>query len=177
MSITIESLNLHNLHHAGQCDSTFTVTSKLILGATDNHLHYTIEPVASYQKQYPSEITDYSTYSNNPDQVVFLAYLDNHTAGELILKCNWNNYAWIDNLVVDTAHRRRGIAQELIKTAIAWARKKQLPGLMLETQNNNVPACLLYERCGFKLSGFDTQLYKALHPDTDEIALFWYLIF
>jgi streptothricin acetyltransferase len=177
MSITIEPLNPHNLHHAGRCNSIFTVTSKLILSATNNHLHYTIEPGAPYQKQYPSEITDYSTYINNPDQAVFIAYFNSQPAGELILKRNWNNYAWIDNLVVDITYRRRGIARELIDQAITWTHEKQLPGLMLETQNNNVAACLLYERCGFKLCGFDTQLYKALHPDTDEIALFWYLIF
>jgi streptothricin acetyltransferase len=48
---------------------------------------------------------------------------------------------------------------------------------MLETQNNNVAACRLYESGGFQLAGFDRCLYKGLHPDTDEIALYWYLVF
>jgi streptothricin acetyltransferase len=47
---------------------------------------------------------------------------------------------------------------------------------MLETQNDNVPACLFYERCGFTLAGFDRNLYRALRPDTEEIALYWYLL-
>jgi hypothetical protein len=49
--------------------------------------------------------------------------------------------------------------------------------MMLETQDNNVAGCRLYANCGFELRGFDTHLYKALDPDTDEIALYWYLIF
>ena len=57
------------------------------------------------------------------------------------------------------------------------AKEKGFPGLMLETQDNNVAACRLYARCGFELRGFDTHLYKALDPSSDEIALYWYLIF
>jgi streptothricin acetyltransferase len=47
---------------------------------------------------------------------------------------------------------------------------------MLETQNNNVGACKLYEACGFTLGGFDRYLYRGEMPDTREIALFWYLM-
>ena len=48
---------------------------------------------------------------------------------------------------------------------------------MLETQNINVAACLFYARCGFVLGGYDRFLYRGLTPETDEIALYWYLIF
>jgi ribosomal protein S18 acetylase RimI-like enzyme len=64
-----------------------------------------------------------------------------------------------------------------VQQAIAWAQDRQLPGVMLETQNINVAACRLYERCGFTLGGFDRYLYQGLHPDTEEIALYWYLVF
>jgi hypothetical protein len=49
--------------------------------------------------------------------------------------------------------------------------------MMLETQDNNVLGCRLYASCGFELRGFDTHLYKGLDPSSDEIALYWYLIF
>jgi len=42
---------------------------------------------------------------------------------------------------------------------------------------DEVQACKLYESCGFELRGFDTHLYKAFDPATDEMALYWYLIF
>ena len=64
-----------------------------------------------------------------------------------------------------------------MQKAVEWAKVKRLPGIMLETQNNNVTACRFYENFGFKLRGFDTYLYKGLTPATDEIALYWYLIF
>lgn len=47
-----------------------------------------------------------------------------------------------------------------------------MPGIMLETQNNNVAACKFYEKCGF-----DFLVYKGLDMQNDEVALYWYLHF
>ena len=78
---------------------------------------------------------------------------------------------------MDPPFRRRGIDRRLIQQAAAWARDRGLPGVMLETQNINVAACRLYERCGFVLGGFDACLCRGVMPGTWEIALFWYLRF
>ena len=47
-------------------------------------------------------------------------------------------------------------------------------GLVAETQNTNVSACLLYERAEFLLGGYDSMLYAALPGISREVALFWY---
>jgi streptothricin acetyltransferase len=52
-----------------------------------------------------------------------------------------------------------------------------MPGMMLETQTNNVGACKLYESCGFQIGGIDSFLYKGLGRDPHEVAIFWYLLF
>lgn len=54
----------------------------------------------------------------------------------------------IDELAVALPARRHGVAKALLDVAQFWSRKKNLPGMMLETQNNNLGACRLYERCG-----------------------------
>jgi ribosomal protein S18 acetylase RimI-like enzyme len=69
------------------------------------------------------------------------------------------------------------VGRALLQHVIQWAKSRQLPGVMLETQNNNVAACRLYESCGFQLGGFDRCLYLGLNPGTDEIALYWYFCF
>ena len=51
-----------------------------------------------------------------------------------------------------------------------------MPGIMLETQDVNVKACLFYEKNGFILGGVDKELYGA-GKYAHETALFWYLIF
>jgi streptothricin acetyltransferase len=176
MQITIREIDQSNFKHINQCDGSFTVNSKLLLYAENGKIHYTVADVHPYTKQYPSNETDFSKYLSNPDQTFFFAYLDNELAGQIKIMKYWNGYAYIDDLVVDSKYRKQGIGRALIRRAIEWTRSKGLPGIMLETQNNNVPACSFYENCGLEIRGFDTHLYKGLNPATDEIALYWYLI-
>ena len=177
MNVTIQQLDERNCGDVNRCDGTFTVDSRLILQAENDVIGYTVVSVWPYQKRYPVEELDYAPYLHHPDKAIFFAYADEQRAGQIIVRKNWNHYAYIEDIVVDTGFRRAGVGGALLQHAVAWARARQLAGVMLETQNNNVAACRLYESCGFKLAGFDRCLYKGLHPDTDEIALYWYLVF
>lgn len=177
MGIIIQVIQEENLHDAGRCDGIFTVVARLVLSMEDGALRYRIESIPPYPKRYPVDAVDYRAYIDHPDQVVFLAYVDGRIAGEIRLRRNWNRYAYIEDLVVDVHYRGRGVGQALIDRAVEWAKEKQLPGVMLETQDNNVAACRLYARCGFELGGFDRLLYQGSDPATEEIALYWYRIF
>ena len=175
--ITIQALSRLNLQDIDQCDGAFTIDARLELSIEAGRLLYTLVSVPPYQKEYPLDQLDYTTCIDNPNRNVFLAYLDGRIAGQLRLARHWNRFANIEDLVVDRPFRRRGVGRALIERAAAWAREKQLAGLVLETQTNNLPAIRLYESCGFELGGFDRHLYHGLNPDSDEVALYWYLIF
>ena len=177
MNIIIREIDQYNVEDFGRYDSSFMVNSKLILNAENGTISYTIVDVPPYTKQYGAEKFDSKFYMDHLDKAIFFAYLDEELAGEIRLRKNWNEYAYIDSIAVDSKYRNQGVGRALIKQAIEWAKKKDFPGLMLETQDNNVTACLFYASCGFELRGFDTRLYKGSNPNTDEIALFWYLIF
>jgi streptothricin acetyltransferase len=177
MEISLREINQHNLQDAGKCDSSFTVDKLLVLSAENNVLHFNTVSITPYKKKYPVEKIDYSIYLSRPGRTIFLAYCDQSIAGEIRLRKNWNVFAYIEEIVVDVKFRRLGIGRRLIQTAIQWAKDNQLPGIMLETQNNNAAACLLYQSCGFELAGFDRSLYRAIDPSTQEIALYWYMIF
>ena len=177
MTITIREIDLHQLQDANRCNEPFMVDSKLALTTTDGVVCYTVLRVTRYEKRYPPNEIDYSSCINNPDQCVFFARFDGELAGEMVLRRWWNNFAYIEDIAVKTMYKRRGIGRELITRAIEWARERELPGLMLETQNDNVPACLFYERCNFELAGFDRNLYRGLRPESNEVALYWYLLF
>jgi ribosomal protein S18 acetylase RimI-like enzyme len=177
MKIIIREIDQYNIEDFGRCDSSFAVNSKLILNAENGTISYTIVEVPAYTKQYEAEEFDSKFYMDHPDRAIFFAYLDEDLAGEIRLRTNWNGYSYIDSIVVDSKYRNQGIGRALIEQAIEWAKTKGFPGVMLETQDNNVPACHFYEHCGFELRGFDTHLYKASDPSSDEVALYWYLIF
>jgi len=177
MEIVIEEVNQGNVGHVGKCDGEFVIDSRLILHVENNEIRYTIAGVPRSKKQYGEDDIDYTTYIDDPEKTIFLAYTDGQIAGQIILRKSWNNYAHIEDIAVDVRFRRIGIGRALILRAKKWAQDRGLPGIMLETQDNNVGACKFYEGCGFRLSGFDTYLYKGLNRSTDEIALYWYLVF
>lgn len=172
--IVVQALDQTNLPDLDHCDGAFVVEAALVIAAEQNTITYTVAPTPPYTKRYPAESVDYTTYLNNPDKAIFLAYLAGQVAGQLRLVRYWNHYSYIEDLVVDRNFRRQGVGRALIEQAQQWTRAKHLPGLMLETQTNNVGACQLYAACGFELGGFDRRLYQGLIPNTTEIALYWY---
>ena len=156
------------------CDFSFHVNSELLppyegLGA--------IGWVQPYRKTLPLGAQDYEAWIRDASRAVFTARRDGRLAGFLAVAPHWNGYALVHELAVDLPARHRGIARGLMDQAAAWAKAQGLAGLTLETQSNNVPACRFYSRYGFQLGGHDTQLYRALDPNTREVALFWYLAF
>lgn len=177
MAISIEAMNAHNRHDLNRCDNSFTVDSKLVLHIENGIPSFTIINVPPYTKQYPRSETNDAGYLAQSDRGIFLAYVDRQLAGQIVLFKNWNGYAYLDDLAVDRAFRRQGVGRALMQQALTWAKARHLPGIMLETQNINVAACLFYQRCGFVLGGFDRCLYQGIDPGTEEIALYWYLIF
>ncbi len=171
-----EALN-DTIQYLKKDGSSFEVNSKLVLSAENGKISYTIMDVHPYLKQYWDEEFDSSSYINNPGKIAFLAYVDDELVGQIRVEKHWNAYAYIEDIAVDPKYRRLGVGRALMEQAIDWAKMKGFPGVMLETQDNNVAGCQLYASCGFKLYGFDTYSYKGLDPSTDEIALYWYLIF
>jgi ribosomal protein S18 acetylase RimI-like enzyme len=172
----IKELDKRIVKDVHQIDEEFVIDAKLILKFEDNRLTYQPVNIPPYTKRYPPDDYDYSTYVNNPEKTVFLAYADGRVVGQLILHHHWNNFAWVEGIGVDKNYRRQGIGQALVKRGLEWARKYKLLGIMVETQDNNVGACRFYSSCGFVLKGLDTGLYHASEQCRDEIALFWYLL-
>lgn len=177
MKLIVEQLNENNVEDVGKVDGHFLIDSRLLLHAEDNQIHYTVVNRPAKQNRYVDEERDYLTFINNPEKAIFLAYLGGIIAGRIILYEYWNNYAYVEDIVVDFEFRRHGIGRALMDRAKQWARHKGLPGIMLETQDNNVQACHFYESCGFRIRGFDNLLYRGLDPNTDEVAVYYYFLF
>lgn len=177
MTITICEMDESAIQSFKNYGSSFEVTSKLEVYAENGKIRYAIVDVPPYVKQYGSESVDPNTYLFNPDRIVFFACVNGQLAGQIRVLKHWNAYAYIDDIAVEPDYRGQGVGRALMERAIEWAKSKGFPGMMLETQNNNVAGCRLYAHCGFELCGFDTHLYKAVDPGTDEVALYWYLMF
>jgi ribosomal protein S18 acetylase RimI-like enzyme len=136
-----------------------------------------VTPITPYRKCYGIDPEEFISFRDAADSAIFMAYLDDEPVGHLVVSTNWNGFAHIDELAVHAPARRHGVAKALLDVAQFWSRKKKLPGIMLETQNNNLGACRLYERIGYVLGGTDHLRYRGIDPNTAEVALFWYRLF
>lgn len=85
----------------------------------------------------------------------------------------WNSTAWVWNLMLDQAVRRRGLGRALFERAVRWARRQGYRALVFETQTNNVPACKFYLAMGCRLDGLRETLYTNDDLGRNEVALFW----
>lgn len=175
MDVITYPLDQEHLHLFNQFDRKFSVSSKVALDMSNGKLTWAVTPLERYEKEIPIDEVDPADFVNSKDKVVFLAEADGNLAGQVKLISWWNGYAYIDDLIVNPQFRGHGVGKALMEAAIQWSREKRFPGIMLETQDDNVAACKLYEACGFILGGFDRYTLKNFKPD--ETALFWYLLF
>jgi GNAT superfamily N-acetyltransferase len=65
--------------------------------------------------------------------------------------------------------RGRGVGEALVASVIEWARARDAASVHLWVTEANRPARLLYERCGFTLTGERQPLPS--HPDLGEVGM------
>lgn len=80
----------------------------------------------------------------------------------------WNQVAYINNLAVAPAFRRKGVGTLLMHAALDWGREKNLRAAMLDTSTKAHPAISFYQKQGFLLCGLNDMLY----PNRDIALLF-----
>lgn len=75
------------------------------------------------------------------------------------------------SLGVTPRWRRRGVARALLATAIAEARRRGLPSLVLEVAVDNDPASALYSSAGFVIVGRRARYYNRPDGRADALIL------
>lgn len=76
---------------------------------------------------------------------------------------------------VADGYKHRGIGQQLFNMAVADAKACGYRQMIIECQNNNVPACHFYRRQGAVLGKIDMYAYYSDPAIRDEVQFIWYL--
>ncbi len=99
---------------------------------------------------------------------VFTVLARNDPVGYLCLEEHPASMAWITDLVVAPAWRRRGLASALLEVARGWAREHAQRQLFLEMQSKNQAAIHLAQKHGYAFCGYNDHYYV-----TQDVALFF----
>lgn len=76
---------------------------------------------------------------------------------------------------VADAYKRNGIGKELLNMGITGAKNDGYVQMIIECQNNNVPACRFYQKQGAVLSKIDMNAYYLDQESKNEVQFVWYL--
>jgi GNAT superfamily N-acetyltransferase len=79
------------------------------------------------------------------------------------------------DLRVTASARRSGVGTALFRRAVEWARSQGCKFLVIETQDNNVPACRFYARQGCELLEIRRLAYRLTPLVAHENMLIWRL--
>lgn len=88
------------------------------------------------------------------------AYEGERCVGLAVLEKSFFKYLYLSDLKVAADCRNKGVGRMLIEACMAIAKEKNMQGVSLTVQDNNLSACLFYLKVGFRIGGLDTETYN-----------------
>ncbi|OQX61382.1 MAG: hypothetical protein B6I38_06290 [Anaerolineaceae bacterium 4572_5.1] len=105
----------------------------------------------------------------NRNSRTFVALLGGEPIGYTrVLEQGTSENVWVQDLVIETEARRKGVAAALIQAIQAWAADRGNRQIFLEMSSKNHPAVCLAQKLGFEFSGYNDHYYA-----TQDVALFF----
>lgn len=150
----------------------FPLFGRMVPSYVDEQWSYSIEKFsAEQQMRFPDENYSYDDMIKNS---TFIGAYDNEKCiGLAIMQEGFLKYAYLYDLKVNCAYRKRGVATALIERAKMIAKEKGYAGIYTQGQDNNLGACLFYIKTGFHIGGFDSNVYKGTTQEGKSDILFY----
>ncbi|MCT4787381.1 GNAT family N-acetyltransferase [Exiguobacterium aestuarii] len=174
--IQLKELEASLINQVNDANNPFPIIGRMIPSYINGEWTY-IEELDHDVKEisFPDDQINWHGYMSQDNRIVYVAMDADECVGQIRIVKDWNRFAYIENIAVRMTYRKQGIGRMLLETAERWAKEKELIGLSLEAQNDNLIACRFYEKEGFQLGGVDT-IKQHANPQID-LTLYWYKIF
>jgi ribosomal protein S18 acetylase RimI-like enzyme len=120
-----------------------------------------------WKKDFLYGTEDIATFFRGKRDAFFVVKENTQITGSLGLKELENGKGLLKRFYLDKNCRGRGVAQDLLKKAVEFAREKSYETLVLDTQADNLRAQRFYEKSGFvPFNPEPNQKWpESLHPD------------
>lgn len=115
-----------------------------------------------FRQLSPNKIQlDLEELLNEKNQITVAYCEDDNKIIGIALMCTYmvisGSKGWIEDVVVDSASRGKGIGRKLINLLVKVGEEKELSEILLFTEDHRVAAINLYSSFGFKLK--DSKIY------------------
>ncbi len=131
------------------------------------------ERAADYDKEF--NITNWRFYMAFDNEKPIGALTVAGTTHGLNMLSGRNDACVLWDIRVADSYKHKGIGQQLLDMGISGAKDDGYKQMIIECQNNNVPACNFYKKQGALLSKVDMYAYYLESDIKDEIQMVWYL--
>lgn len=115
--------------------------------------------------------TDEAYATRITQDCALLANIDRHLVGAVVFTDASPGEWEVENIVVDSAVRRQGVAAALIRELAVRAKEKGALRFHLEVRASNAPAIALYQKLGF----VETTRRRAYYQNPEEDAILYSL--
>ena len=151
---------------------TYAVVGRFIPSLSNGKWGYeVVRPVNEETAIVKFPDDDYAQY---PEGTFIGAYDNGKLMGLALLLPRDFAYMYLADLEVDLKYRKQGIGSLLMQRAREEARKEGYSGIFTYAQDNNIAACLFYLHNGFRIGGFDTELYRHTpQEEKGDITFYW----
>ena len=173
LMVSLSPVTRDRLADANAFPSGYISDEQIVVSCDGGALSWRAIACPRYTKRYADDPLEADIYLDPHRGAGWIAYADGRPVGQILVRRWWNGLAYVDDLRVHPEAQRQGIGRALLARARAWAHDAGLPGVMVETQHTNAPACRFYAACGLELGGLDRCLYRGTEC-AGEVVLFWY---
>jgi len=125
-----------------------------------NNLNIDIKEQVSelFRQLSPNKIQlDLEEILNEKNQITIAYCENNNKIIGIALMCTYKvisgNKGWIEDVVVDSTSRGKGVGRKLINLLVQVGKEKELSEILLFTEDHRLAAINLYSSIGFKLKG------------------------
>ena len=111
-----------------------------------------------FRQLSPNKIQlDLEEILNEKNQITIAYCENNNKIIGIALMCTYKvisgNKGWIEDVVVDSTSRGKGVGRKLINLLVQVGKEKELSEILLFTEDHRLAAINLYSSIGFKLKG------------------------
>ena len=131
------------------------------------------ERATEYEKEF--DITHWSFYMAFDDEKPVGAASVAARTDKLYMLAGRDDACVLWDIRVADEYKHQGIGQKLFDLAVKNAKADGYRQMIIECQNNNVPACNFYRKQGALLSKVDMYAYYQEEACRNEVQFLWYL--